>query len=400
MKKSVKTVLVVLAFAFITAMAMGTTSKAATNIGLKQTGSGTSYVELAWNAQLGVECYHIELSTDGKKWVQMGYSSSPTKTIYSLSQGSAYYARVTMYQGGYHYNSSETYCGVSETVTVATKPNDVTNLKQTSATTSSVTMAWTPASGATSYIIYAYINYNWVQVGTSTKATATIGGLAAGNERSYRVAAVRAVTGGSSVGNTSSSVTMRAIPAKVSRIAMTSYWNYSREAKFTWTSGDADGYQYEVKSMNGKKTYFKGTTGKYSSSVYLKPFPRGTFTKTRVRAYITVGNKNLYGSWSPWTYNATNKSVTAKRSSNGKKITVKWKKISGAKGYQVYVSTKSGSGFKKAKTLSAKKTKYTITKYGKKKLKKGTTYYVQLRYYTKVGKKKVVSNVLSTATVY
>lgn len=60
MKKSVKTVLVVLAFAFITAMAMGTTSKAATNIGLKQTGSGTSYVELAWNAQLGVECYHIE----------------------------------------------------------------------------------------------------------------------------------------------------------------------------------------------------------------------------------------------------------------------------------------------------------------------------------------------------
>lgn len=401
MKKSVKTVLAVLAFAFITAMAMGTTSKAATNIGLKQTGSGTGYVELAWNAQLGVDCYHTEFSTDGKNWIQMGYSSSPTETVYSLSQGCVYYARVTMYQGGYHYNKSETYCGVSETVVVATKPNDVKNLKQTSATTNSVTMAWTPVSGATSYIIYAYINYNWVQVGTSTKATATIGGVVAGNERRYCVAAVRAVTGGSSVGYTCSGVTMRAIPAKVSRMAMTSYWNYSREASYTWTyDSNVDGYQYEVKSMNGKKTYFKGITGRYSSSVGLKPFPKGTFTKARVRAYITVGNKNLYGSWSPWTYNATNKSVTAKRSSNGKKITLKWKKISGAKGYQVYVSTKSGSGFKKVKTLSAKKTKYTITKCGKKKLKKGKTYYVQLRYYTKVGKKKVVSNVLSTATVY
>ena len=36
-----------------------------------------------------------------------------------------------------------------------------------------------------------------------------------------------------------------------------------------------------------------------------------------------------------------------------------------------------------------------ITKYNKKKLKKGQKYYVQLRYVGKNGKKKVVSNIYS-----
>ena len=115
---------------------------------------------------------------------------------------------------------------------------------------------------------------------------------------------------------------------------------------------------------------------------------------------MTVGNKVYYGAWSPYTYHASSKKVTAKRRSNGKKIYLKWKKVSGACGYQVYVSTKSNGGFKKVKSLSAKKTKYTITKCGKKKLKKGKTYYVQLRYQMKVGKKKVTSKIVSSATVY
>lgn len=79
---------------------------------------------------------------------------------------------------------------------------------------------------------------------------------------------------------------------------------------------------------------------------------------------------------------------------------MKWKKVSGACGYQVYVSTKSNGGFKKVRSLSSKKSSYTITKCGKKKLKKGKTYYVQLRYQTKVGKKKVSSKIVSSATVY
>ena len=66
-----------------------------------------------------------------------------------------------------------------------------------------------------------------------------------------------------------------------------------------------------------------------------------------------------------------------KSGKNGIKIT--WNKVSGISNYQIYMSTKSKSGFKKIATISAKKTSYTKTK-----LKKGKKYYFKIRTAKKV----------------
>jgi len=397
MKRSLKMFFTVCAFAFTVLLVSGTQSKAVTNMGLKQTDAGNGSIDLEWNAQLGANHYHVQLSTDGKNWKDMGNSSSPKDYIYNLSSGTTYYARVIVMDGG-HYFGSETAIDVSETAIVSTKLNEVQNLTQTGATTNSISMSWSPVAGAGSYIVYAYVNYDWQKVATTAATSVTINGLAASSRVSYCVAAVRDVTGGQIIGNESDYVYMRTVPAKVSRIAMTDYWESLRHAKYEWTTlNHVDGYQYQVQKANGKKTYFNGYTT--SSFVYAQPYPRGVFVKARARAYITIGNKKLYGAWSDYTYSASNKKMTAKRIAKRKKISLKWKKISGACGYQVYISTKSNSGFKKVKTLSSKKTKYTITKCGKKKLKKNKTYYVQLKYLTKVGKKKVTSPIVGTVTV-
>ena len=72
--------------------------------------------------------------------------------------------------------------------------------------------------------------------------------------------------------------------------------------------------------------------------------------------------------------------LTSAKNGKGKKLTVKWKKVTGAKGYQLqYALNKK---FKKKKSIQTKKTKYTI-----KKLKK--TYYIRVRAYKMNGKKKV-----------
>lgn len=399
MKKGITKILSACVFAFVVFLAAGTQSKAAVNMGVKQTGAGSSYVDLAWNAQLGAGHYHTQFSQDGKNWIDMDNSSSPSETVYNLTQGAGYYARVVAYNGS-HYTGTHETIGVSETAIVSTKPTEVSGLTQTAAGTNSVSMAWNTYPGASAYIVYGYINYNWTPVATVSTNSATITGVAATTSTKFSVAAVKNVTGGTVTGDQCSGVEMKSIPGKVTSVAMQYYWDISREAKYIWSDiANADGYQYEVKSANGKKTYFKGTTT--SSYLYAKPFPKGVFVKIRVRAYVTVaGNKVYYGAWSSNNYTASSKKVTAKRSSNGKKISLKWKKVSGACGYQVYVSTKSNGGFKKVKSLSAKKTKYTITKCGKKKLKKGKTYYVQLRYQMKVGKKKVTSKIVSSATVY
>lgn len=398
MKKGITKILSACVFAFVVFLVAGTQSKAATNMGLKQTNAGSGSVDLEWNAQLGADHYHVQFSQDGKTWTDMDYSSSPDEYIYNLSTDTNYYARVVAYKGS-HYSGSHEVMAISETAIVGTKAAKVTGLTQTAAGVNSVSMSWNASAGAASYVIYGYINYNWTQIGTSATNSATISGVAATTSTRFAVAAVKNVTGGTVTGERSDGVEMKTVPIKVSRIAMQYYWDSLKEAKYIWTDvNNADGYQYEVKSANGKKTYFRATST--SSYTYVKPFPRGIFVKARVRAYVTVGNKVYYGAWSPYTYHASSKKVTAKRSSNGKKIYLKWKKVSGASGYQVYVSTKSNGGFKKVKSLSSKKSSYTITKCGKKKLKKGKTYYVQLRYQTKVGKKKVSSKIVSSATVY
>ena len=58
----------------------------------------------------------------------------------------------------------------------------------------------------------------------------------------------------------------------------------------------------------------------------------------------------------------------------GKKIKAIWKKVTGAKGYEIQYST--NKKFKKAKTKTTKKTTFVI-----KKLKKKKTYYVRVRAY-------------------
>ena len=66
-----------------------------------------------------------------------------------------------------------------------------------------------------------------------------------------------------------------------------------------------------------------------------------------------------------------------KSGKNGIKVT--WNKVSGISNYQIYMSTKSKSGFKKIATISAQKTSYTKTK-----LKKGKKYYFKIRTAKKV----------------
>ena len=73
------------------------------------------------------------------------------------------------------------------------------------------------------------------------------------------------------------------------------------------------------------------------------------------------------------------------KASQGRKITVSWKKIKGAKGYAVYASSKKSKGFKVVKTLKKVKSVKTTIR-AKKNVKK---LYVKVRPYYMEGKKKI-----------
>ena len=62
---------------------------------------------------------------------------------------------------------------------------------------------------------------------------------------------------------------------------------------------------------------------------------------------------------------------------SAQKAVLKWKKASGATGYQIYMKTGKNGKYKLLKTVKKKNT----TRYTTKKLKKNTKYYFKVRSY-------------------
>lgn len=106
-------------------------------------------------------------------------------------------------------------------------------------------------------------------------------------------------------------------------------------------------------------------------SVKKKGYVFGSWSKrfTKVHSDVTAIAK--------WTkVKVSTSAISSAKNTNGKKITVKFKKITGAAGYEIRYSLKSGmSG---SKTINSTKTTATISK-----LAKGKIYYIQVRAYKK-----------------
>lgn len=133
------------------------------------------------------------------------------------------------------------------------------------------------------------------------------------------------------------------------------------------------GYKY-LKQLSSKTTSFTNKKLKSGKTYYYK-----------VRAYSNVFGDRYYGSYSAPLKSGTRPAkpkVTVKRS--GRRLKIKYKKISGASGYRIYIRTGKKGKYKRVKQYtSGKKVSYTS-----KKLKKKKTYYVKVRAYKTINGKK------------
>ena len=157
----------------------------------------------------------------------------------------------------------------------------------------------------------------------------------------------------------------------------------SKSIKIKWKKV-SNGTGYAVRRKTSKK-------GKFKTIAIIKSLKTTSYTDKKVKAnktyyYDVVAFKTIDGE----KYGSTaSKCITAKTATSAPKITysknlsskkakIKWKKVSSASGYKLYVSTKKKSGYKCIYTGS--KVQYT-----KSKLKKGKTYHISVRAYLKQG---------------
>lgn len=144
---------------------------------------------------------------------------------------------------------------------------------------------------------------------------------------------------------------------------------------------------YRASSKKGAykkiKTITKGTTLTYKNT----KLKTGKTYYYKVRPFRKVGNTIRYGADSAIKSCKARPAKPSVSSSAGKrKITIRWKKVTGASGYVVYRATKKSGSYKKIASLKSSRRSYTNTG-----LKKGKRYYYKARAYRKVSGKKVYS---------
>lgn len=408
MKKMWKTVRMgTIALVFALFFGIGIKAEAAPGqvTGLRQTDAGTSSVDIAFQALLDNEAkYEIQLSSSlngtYKEWTTC---TSGEDYVYGLpNAGSSYYLRVVSYYSNSETNFKRVYGTPSTPIEVVTAPNGkVENLKHTTSTKTSVSLTWSPVMGANSYQVqyknskggdYTSINVEKNQV--------VLNKLIQNGEYTVEVRPARksasgfyAVGGGYDI-----SYNTPVIPGKAKKPFCEYFWHNLSEIKAGAVfMNSADGYEWEIWTAYQKKDKKVKSATQASDSAFIKhnSFKKYNFFKMRVRAYCTNSDgKKLAGGWSDWTYFCPQPEIIKLKSTKSG-INLKWSTIKGADRYEVYVSTKEKSGFKKC--VTTKKTSATVKKIGKSSFKNNKTYYFYVEAYNKVGK-KMYSGLAGNAT--
>lgn len=411
--KKWKQVVLVAALALLLGMTTKAESQAAGIMGVKQTDAGTSSIDISCNSDLSAKYYVLFVSNDpSNPGVEKDYSTNPNSlSANGLTAGSTYYVRV---RGALDYdwvdsldNRTYEWCtDLSAPVEVVTAPDNTnTKLVQTGATNNSVTMQITGSAGANYYILGTSGVYSSAQVlAASDQPTLTVGSLPANTQLALYGYACRKAASTGFIAHTSydcgADYSVKTLTGKINtkNFGVSSAWSNINSYTFAVSSGfNADGYQFQFQNVKGK---VKKEVLTASNSVGVSDFINGTFYKYRVRSYVDCGIDKKFGEWSDFRYIGVPKDVNGVSRTRGKKrtLSLSWKKVSGASKYIVYISKSEKGGYKKVKTLSPKKRSLKITKCGKKKLKKNTTYYVKLVVKGKVGKKTVSSDVTKIMT--
>lgn len=270
----------------------------------------------------------------------------------------------------------------------------------------SITVQWNPMGDRVHmYHVYAGMSaLDAVAVADldPSVTTATIGGLAPGNTRYIKVtydywnynhtrlyAGVDAKTAG---------VLSRArtLPGKVLNIRPDKWYSVAKVFWVRWDKLDSvDGYEYAINTSGGDLVATGTVKAVERPAVNLSGISNQRIYTVQARAYTDISGQRCFGEWSDKVYCFTQPQVRKAAVSANNKLTIKWGKVSGATGYEVYVSTKKNSGYKKVKTTSKNKTSVTLTKFRGKRISAKKRYYVYV-----VTKKKVGGTTYRSGKVY
>lgn len=337
--------------------------------------------KIDWSQVLGAYQYYIQRSTSKEgtyenmaKVDSMTLSYIDTTAVY----GKTYYYRVVAEKNP----GSATKKAYSNVLSFKSAISPVKNLKASSQNHSTLKLTWDKVSYASGYIIkYATSkNGTYKTLATVTANSYTVTGLNVGQTYYFKVyTGYKDKTGTHYSGATLVSAKTIVGKPKSLKITGTAY----NSVNLTWKkSNDAQGY-YVYRSTKANSGYVK--IGSTKSTAYKDTKVKtGTTYYYKVEAYRTRAGKKYLSGVTGYVKAKPDlqKTSITKITAGSKKLTLSFKKVSGASGYEIYRATSKKGSYKKIATTKA-------VSYINKNLKKKTTYYYKVRAYRKVSGKIV-----------
>ncbi len=269
----------------------------------------------------------------------------------------------------------------------------ITGLTAKSSSYNSIKLTYKKVDVADGYTIYRATSKNgtYSAIGTTIGTSYTDKTVTTGKTYYYKVESFRYSVNGEVRGRKSASASAKAILMAPSKVKVTSTGYNSLQISFSKVSGATSYQVYRATSKNGSYRLIGSTT----KTTYADK--KRTFNKTyyyKVQAVRKLSSSNILSAKSAIASGKTSlgKSAISSATVSSRKVTLKFSKVSGASGYEIY----RGVGKNGRMTLYKR---LTSTKYTTGKLNKGSTYVFKVRAYRIANGKRVYSGFSSIKTV-
>ena len=189
-------------------------------------------------------------------------------------------------------------------------------------------------------------------------------------------------------------------PVEVSYMKKTnlSIQSYKNKAKLSWNKVDnATGYKiYRANSKNGEYKEIKNIKGNKTFTWTNKNLKKYSQYYYYIKVYTKASDRNMYSEASNKVEKTSLEKVNIKSAKySSKKNKVKWSKMSGISGYEVFRATSKNGAYSKIKTIKKKST----TSFTDKNISLGKVYYYKIRAYKNKNGKKVYGQYSSKKSV-